>query len=470
MYKKYCNPQAVLKSFVFLLLLFFTISCASYYQRNLEFQEKFEKGEITSALEVHQKNKKAKRKRVKLLYYLNSGMLYHLKGEYSKSVEYFTKADYFAEDFRRNWRAEILASVSNPTVKPYPGEDYEIVLIHYYNALNFLHLNNHEAALIEARRMNLKLLELQDTYSREMVYKRDAFGHNLMGIIYDAAGEYNDAFIAYRNAYNIYSEDYTNFYGLSAPKQLKKDLLRAAHRSGFREDYNFYSNQFNMKYERPTDGGELVVFWDNGLGPVKDEWSINFTVMRGQGGYVTFVNEEFNLSFPFYVGDSKREAELTDLQFVRVAFPKLKSRPSTFSRGVIRSGNQSYELELAQNIDAIAEKSLNDRFLREMGSALLRLALKQITEIAAREVNPGLGLAVSIANAVTEKADTRNWQTLPAKIHYTRISLPEGEQTLSFETHIDRQVNSRPIKVNIRNNRTTFYSHRTFLPRHSLSN
>jgi hypothetical protein len=43
-------------------------------------------------------------------------------------------------------------------------------------------------------------------------------------------------------------------------------------------------------------------------------------------------------------------------------------------------------------------------------------------------------LALGIANAATEKADTRNWQTLPSQIHYSRIPLTEGanEIRISF--------------------------------------
>ncbi len=37
-------------------------------------------------------------------------------------------------------------------------------------------------------------------------YQHDAFANNLIGLIYDASGDYNNAFIAYRNAYDIYEE------------------------------------------------------------------------------------------------------------------------------------------------------------------------------------------------------------------------------------------------------------------------
>ena len=40
---------------------------------------------------------------------------------------------------------------------------------------------------------------------------------------------------------------------------------------------------------------------------------------------------------------------------------------------------------------------------------------------------------MGIANVATEKADTRNWQSLPSTISYARIPLQEGRNTISFK-------------------------------------
>ena len=64
------------------------------------------------------------------------------------------------------------------------------------------------------------------------------------------------------------------------------------------------------------------MFWNNGLGPVKSEWSINFTVVKGSGGAVTFVNEEYDFSFPFWLNDdddADGETHRANDQFCRFA-------------------------------------------------------------------------------------------------------------------------------------------------------
>ena len=91
-----------------------------------------------------------------------------------------------------------------------------------------------------------------------------------------------------------------------------------------------------------------------------------------------------------------------------------------------------YPLELAQDLNAIAFSSLQDRMLWDLGATIVRIALKQATEAFARKQDPNLGALVSIANAISEKADTRNWQSIPYAIHYARIVVAPGIHTLTL--------------------------------------
>jgi hypothetical protein len=367
---------------------------------------------------------------------MDKGVVEQQLGNFSASNDLFEEAYLFIENERKNLGAEALSLVSNPTVKPYYGEDFEVVLIHYYKALNYTLLKQYEAALVECRRMNIKLNELNDKYKKKNRYSKDAFVQNLMGIIYEAGGDDNNAFIAYRNAYETYDKDYREFFGIGPPDQLKEDLLRSAYKSGLRTELDFYETQFKTRYNPDPDGknkGELLCFWNNGLGPVKGEWSINFTIVRGAGGYVTFVNEELGLSFPFFIGGGgDGNSQLSDLKFIRVAFPKYIERKPLLGKGEVKAGGKVAQFEVAEDINAIAFKTLHDRMLRELSNSLMRLALKQAAEAAARKQNEALGAAISAFNAITEKADTRNWQTLPYYVSYLRMSLPEGDHQLQM--------------------------------------
>lgn len=42
------------------------------------------------------------------------------------------------------------------------------------------------------------------------------------------------------------------------------------------------------------------------------------------------------------------------------------------------------------------------------------------------------GLLVNMINTATEKADTRNWQSLPGTIQYVRVPLQKGENQITI--------------------------------------
>ena len=414
------------------------VGCATYYQKNLVFHEYYFKGNYEAANKVLDNNKQAQKPKNRLLYLMDKGVVEQQLGHFNNSNNFLEQAYLNIENHRKNIGLEALSLISNSTVKPYAGEDFEVVLMHYYKALNYTMLRQFESALVECKRMNIRLNELNDKYKRKNRYSKDAFIQNMMGIIYEASGDDNNAFIAYRNSLEVYEEDYLQHFGMGPPDQLKEDLLRSAYNSGLRTELDFYERKFERKYQSDPDAknkGALICFWNNGLGPVKAEWSINFTILKGSGGMVTFANDEYGMNFPFFIGGGDGNSQLGDLKFVRVAFPKYTERRPLLTKAEISVDGKKVSFEKAENINAIAFKTLQDRMMRELSNSLLRLATKQAAEAVVRNQNEALGAAVSLFNAVSEKADTRNWQTLPYYISYLRTTLPAGEKKLNMTAY-----------------------------------
>jgi hypothetical protein len=442
------------------LLVLLMVGCATYYQKNIVFSEHYYNGNFLAADKVLESNKKGQKPKNRLLYLLNKGVVEQQLNHYAASNTAFEEAYRFIENSRKNVGLEALSLISNSTVKPYAGEDFEVVLLHYYKALNYIFLKEYESALVECKRMNIRLNELNDKYKKKNRYSQDAFIQNLMGIIYEASGDDNNAFIAYRNAFETYEKDYLQYFGIGPPDQLKKDLLRTAYTSGLRSELEWFEEKFKSTYQPDVnkETGDVVCFWNNGLGPVKAEWSINFTILKGSGGYVTFANEELGLSFPFFLGGGgDGNSKLSDLKFIRVAFPKYTERKHLLNKGEVVVNGKQFPFQIAEDINAIAFKTLQDRMLRELSNSLLRLALKQAAEEAVRKENEAIGAAVSLFNAVTEKADTRNWQTLPYHISYTRLALPVGEHQLEMIGYSGMSRNySDKRSVQVKKNSTDF--------------
>jgi hypothetical protein len=434
--------------------------------QNEAFNDYFLRGDIANAEKVLDKDKKSNRNKNKALFLLNKGTLSWMQQDYAAATDYFNQADLYIEDQHKTIGSEALAIVSNPMTKPYVPEDFENVMLNFYKALSYLEMNNTQEALVECRRVNEKLYALNDKYPRnhQNRYSDDAFAHTLMGLIYDSSGDSNNAFIAYRNAFKIYEDNYLKNFNTAAPLQLKKDLLRTAYQTGLTEEYEFYKNKFGFDFEKidPSEG-DVVFIWLSGLGPVKAEWSINFTAVNGSNGYLTMVNNDENITLPFFIGDMDRKTRNSfgNMGLVRVAFPKYQERVPVYSQArILVNDSLSYSLDKGEDINAIAFKTLKDRMVREMANSLLRLATKQAIESYARSKDENIGTLISIFNAVTEKADTRNWQSLPHSIYYTRIRMKEGKHSVTLQVNSQKgQAEDQELNLDVKAAQTSFYTY-----------
>lgn len=421
--------------FAFVIILLSVVSsCANYYHSQQNFNTEFEKGDLRKALETLQRNDKLSNSKSRFIYYANNGLILSILGKYRESNEYFENAFLFGEDYRINYLNEAASYLTNPLVTVYRGEDHEHLMVLYYKAINYLKMNKYEEALIECRRLNIRLQQLSDKYSSESKYQRDAFCHTLMGIIYQASKDFNNAFIAYRNALEIYDNDYARLFNVKTPDQLKIDLMNTAYWSGFHEEFQQYREQFGMfDYQPQKFKAELVFFWHNGLSPVKDEWSINFVIRSKPDNWVVFTNDELGLSFPFRLDNDNDRSNLSKLEIYRVAFPRYRERAVFYQNAKIIAGEKEYPLQLAEDINKIAVHSLRERMTLEFSKGLLRAALKKATEHSIRKEDEALGAIIGLMNAITEHADTRNWQTLPHNISYGRVPMDEGNNSVRFE-------------------------------------
>lgn len=457
-----------------LILLFLLSSCSFYQRKNREVQEHINSGDVLSAYKViSSKEKKWDKGNNKLLYYLNRGTLAWMLNKTEESTKYFLKADDFIDAYRIQYGKEALALITNEKATTYGGEEHEKLIFHYYLALNYLQMGNYEDAMVQCRRMDLQLNRLDNKFKNDKEggtankYQRDAFIHNFMGIVYDASGEYNNAYIAYKNAVDVYENDYKENFGLGVPHQLKLDLLRAAYLSRLDDEVRRFEQKFQLKYQpRPSNTGDLVFFWNNGLGPVKGEKSINFNIIRGQGGYVTLVNNDYGYSFPIFIGldNTASDAPFSKVEFIRMAYPTYISREPYYTNASLRIAGKEYGFEMIEDVNKVANKALKDKMDKVILKSVTRLLLKKVSEYSLRKEDETAGALLGVANAISEQADNRNWQTLPHSIYYSRVSLPVGQNKIQFVPKASR--NSAASKdytfdFKILKNRTTFHSFQT---------
>lgn len=410
-------------------------SCMSYHDMSIEYQSELQNGNVDKAYKLINGNKFLKKKRNTMLKLLEKGKLAHLNGLYKESNTYFNSVDSILDLNLKNIGGAILGTLTNPEASPYKAEDFEKVSIHYYKALNYYYLGKYDDALVEAKRINLKLNQINDKYApnKKNRYTSDAFALSLQGLLYETMGDLNNAFISYRNAIDLYlKSDNQTYFGVSLPKALANDVLRTASQLGFQNELDFYTRKLKRSYSpsKISKGGDLVLIWEKGLVPFKDQTYFTFHMIPQDGVNILDVsNSELGISIPIPVDADQKN---NNYDVFNVAFAKYKSRAPYFTSAKIEVGSNKYTFEEVEDYEHIAFKTLEDRRLREVTNAATRLATKKIAEYALRKENDNLGTALSIFNALMEKADTRNWQTLPSSLNYVRIPLQPGKNNIKI--------------------------------------
>ena len=155
---------------LFMTMFMVASSCATYYQQHYDFNSEFEKGDLAGALEILQRKESQANSKSKFLYFVNNGLLLSIMGKYEASNDFFERAFLFGEDYQINYFHEAAGYLTNPTMSVYRGEDHEHLMLLYFKAINFLKMGKREEALIECRRLNIRLNQLSDKYSSDRKY------------------------------------------------------------------------------------------------------------------------------------------------------------------------------------------------------------------------------------------------------------------------------------------------------------
>lgn len=453
MFHRFPTTASVL---LLLILCLLAPACASGPNRYQLVEQNLLAGNPVQADAVLQQAEEDYGSKSLVLYGMDRGVVLQLAGRYEDSNRLLSLAeDEIERLYTRKIRNEALSFLLNDNELPFEGDPYEQVMINVVKAVNYALLQDWSGALVEARRIDHRLNVIADRETGKTAYRDDGFARYLTGMLYEIGGDQNNAFVAYRRAYDAYQAN-RGWARTAAPSSLKSDLLRTADGLHLTAEVEEYRRQFPDTTWEPVSSREhlaqVILISYNGRAPFRLDQFLDVPLGLDAARLVLLARG--------YGGGSQRTRAADSLLYglngriVRVAIPRLIPQRSQVTAGHLsltgESGTFTARTEIVHDLTALAEKSLSDQLPGIMVRAAARAAVKyglaegieQGVRSATRPRSRNgerddlewvafvVGSLLKTMAVATEEADKRCWQTLPAQIQVARLWVPAGEYDL----------------------------------------
>lgn len=269
----------------------------------------------------------------------------------------------------------------NQGMVQYKGEDYEKVFINALLAINFLALNDAEAAQVETRKLNDKLYKYK--FEAKKNFNQDPFAFYLSAMIWESDRKWDDAYIDYKRAYEV---------NPGIP-YLREDLVRLAKLAQRPEDLEKWQKDFKIKKVEDIKGkGEVVLLFQQGWAPRK-------------------------YPHPEWQRIPKLYHVVSNTQFAKLVIDKVGEE---FSQQIT-------------SVEDVAMKTLDADYTALVAKRAAGIAAKAVVSDQIRQKNELLGTLAWIGMNLADRADLRQWVTLPETFQVARRLLPPGKYTVHAE-------------------------------------
>ncbi len=409
-----------------------------------------------------------------LLFALEDGLLLHYAGDPELSNDRFAFVEQRIDDlYTKSITRTALSLVTSDLVLKFEPRGAENFLVNYYRGLNYLQLDEPEEAWVEWRKLALKLRFSRD--QGDAGYLDPPFFNHAVGLGLEPDDPSN-AYVSMRLAEAGYIDR-----GVRPPADLIRDLARLASTLGFRDHLDAYRDRYGNgalwpPYRRGVPGvsgsgrddwGEIVLFVEEGLvAPIREARvfipiteSRSTMLMEGERDAQLELAE--NLAHEYDRGrfDGRTGAYFDGREIAYVlpmSFPVFGLGELLFDRLMATAGADTAEARVGLDLTALQGAAFADRLLGIYAKTIARALIKYVVAAKLEEeaeeeggevAGDVVGALANVVNAVTERADTRAWLGLPARIWMVRLRVPPGDHDIHLHVDGEEAVILGPIDV-----------------------
>lgn len=350
-----------------------------------------------------------------LIYLLDYATALQVKGDYKASSQILLQADRLAENMDYTSVSRVAGSLLfSEELVQYRGEDFEKLLIHVMAALNYTLMGNLESARVETRRLTDKLNYFRS--EKKLKYAENPFMYYLNGHIWEANKDWDSAYIDFKKAYDLGMDN----------SWIRQDLIRLADRSRRPDALRKWRKQFGNEDAawKNKRKGELLLIYQQGWGPRKAPHpnAPRFPTLRPTGSSIT-------------------------------------------QAALVVDGKEVAKTEEAYNIEAAAMTALETQYAALVAKRIAGMVAKDVAAKQVAKKDEMAGAALWVLMHATDRADLRQWSTLPRTIQVARVYLPEGKHKIKVQglrSLTGGGPSSEEIELNVKAGRKHFVGWRSF--------
>ena len=409
-------------------LLLLATGCQTYSRQAEHMTSTWAAGNAaTAAAEFARRADKKADSKDGVIWQLEAGTALRAAGRYPESNRQFDAAAVRMDDYERQAKVklgrEAAAIFSNQQNLAYEGRSYDKIMLHTYEALNYLALGEVDRARPELIRAYQRQQDAVAENQRRIEEARDAerdsgqgeaiartradpgFNSAINGLTQNLEGF--KFYADYVNPFSVYLDGLYFLYAGEGPSDLEratKSLRRVAEVAG----NNPVVLADLRTAEAAVNGHPLT--------------NAPLTYVIFETGRVAS-REQVRIDIPII---------LADVSYVGAAFPKLAFHDDYARSLTVTAGNQQANTTLVANMDAVValdfKNELPGIITKTLISTVAKAAAGWAVNDAARQQDEGLGLLARIVTAAVQAAvniaDTRSWTTLPKEFQVARVNTP----------------------------------------------
>ena len=418
--------------YLILLLIAFSVGCNAPkdqlkvfngHFRNREYQKsiQYAQSKMSKEKKVKKGKKPAKPRRDDLMWALQIGSVEGLIQDYEQSTKYIDKSEELLNyyDHQDELAGAAAAIVVNENINPYAGQEYDGVMVNTYKALNFMRQGNDELARVEFNRALDRQRRAKEKFEKEIAKINEEIAREerkgTAMVRQNVENPQIDSIISqqYPSIYNFRAyPDFVNpfttyvagiYFNLVGDHAKAIDLLKESH--GMVPENDYMAGDLDLT-ERILDGqaqldNTLWVIFENGLGPVKDE---------------------FRVDLPLFI-------VTRSVKYVGIALPKLVFREQAYPYLSIEAAGATYPTQQVADMDRVIQTEFSKDFkailTRAIISATAKAAAQYVLEQEGSTASMLASIGVAAYSFASTAADVRIWTTLPKNFQVARLGIPD---------------------------------------------